>query len=81
MTNETIATGARARRPAGTRQTSPSGQLQFHTIAEVAEMLTVSQRTVRRWIKRGELVAHHFGSAVRIAGSDLNAFVVLRRGV
>ena len=36
--------------------------------------MEVSIRTVRRWIKSGELVAHHFGTAVRIAESDLKAF-------
>jgi len=34
----------------------------------------VSTRTVRRWIKRGELVEHRFGSAVRVADRDLLAF-------
>ena len=33
-------------------------QLKFFTIAEVAERLRVSTRTVRRWIKAGDLIAH-----------------------
>jgi excisionase family DNA binding protein len=54
-------------------------QIQFFTISEVAEMLRVSTRTVRRWIDDGKLVAHRFGSAVRIAESDLRAFIALYR--
>jgi excisionase family DNA binding protein len=56
-----------------------SGTLKFFTIDEVTEMLSVSARTVRRWIDRGELVAHHFGAAVRISDADLRAFLALRR--
>jgi len=51
----------------------------FCTIKRVAEHLGVSTRTVRRWIERGELVAHRFGSAVRIADRDLLAFLAVHR--
>jgi excisionase family DNA binding protein len=51
----------------------------FSTVAEVAARLGVSVRTVRRWIKSGDLVAHRFGSAVRIAESDLKAFIARHR--
>ena len=50
------------------------------TIAEVAERLRVSTRTVRRWIEAGDLVAHRFGGIVRIAETDLRAFLALHRG-
>lgn len=53
----------------------PSPRERFFTVAAVAEFISVSVRTVRRWIKRGELGAHHFGTAVRIAERDLNAFI------
>lgn len=55
------------------------GPIQFFTVAEVADAVEVSVRTVRRWIKSGELVAHHFGIAVRIAESDLKAFLAQHR--
>jgi excisionase family DNA binding protein len=55
-------------------------QIKFFTIAEVAERLRVSTRTVRRWIKAGDLVAHRFGGVVRIAETDLRAFLALHRG-
>jgi excisionase family DNA binding protein len=61
--------GARDRRP----------RIQFFTIAETAEMLRVATRTVRRRIAAGELVAHRFGGAVRIAENDLRAFLAIHR--
>ena len=56
-------------------------QIKFFTIAEVAERLGVATRTVRRWIDRSELVAHDFGRAVRIAESDLKAFLAGHRRI
>lgn len=53
----------------------------FYSVNQVADMLAVSDRTVRRWIKSGKLVAHVFGSAVRIADSDLKAFIGTHRDV
>jgi excisionase family DNA binding protein len=53
--------------------------LRFFTVAEVAERLHVSTRTVRRWIENLELVTHRFGGAVRIAENDLNAFLAIHR--
>jgi excisionase family DNA binding protein len=53
--------------------------MQFHTIAEVAAFVGVSTRSVRRWIKGGDLVAHHFGGAVRIAQTDFRAFLAMHR--
>jgi len=52
----------------------------FFAITEVAEMVGVSTRSVRRWIKRDELAAHRFGASVRIAESDLRAFFSRHRG-
>ena len=52
----------------------------FFPIAEVAERLDVSTRTVRRWIESRELVAHRFGGVVRIAESDLRSFLAAHRG-
>ncbi len=52
-------------------------RIQFFTIDETAEMLRVATRTVRRRIAAGELIAHRFGGAVRIAESDLRAFLAI----
>jgi excisionase family DNA binding protein len=57
----------------------PGEPMKFFTIAGVAEIVGVATRTVRRWIKSGDLVAHHFGTAVRIAESDLKAFIARHR--
>ena len=54
-------------------------QIKFFTIAEIAERLGVSTRTVRRWIRSGDLVAHRFGGIVRISEKDLRAFLALHR--
>ena len=51
----------------------------FFTVAAVAALLAVSVRTVRRWIRRGDLIAHRFGTAVRIAESDLRVFIGRQR--
>jgi excisionase family DNA binding protein len=51
----------------------------FSTIDDVADLLGVSTRTVRRSIDRKQLVAHKFGRAVRIAESDLRAFIATHR--
>jgi excisionase family DNA binding protein len=49
------------------------------TIAEVAKRLRVSERTVHRWLSSGELVAHDFGRAKRLAIDDLRRFIAARR--
>ena len=54
---------------------------QFYTVAQIAEILDVSQRTVRRWIDSGELIAHRLGRNLRISGGDFDAFLIRRRGL
>lgn len=51
----------------------------FYSIAEVAERLGVNARTVRRWIGDGRLVVHRFGRSIRIAETDLRAFMAANR--
>jgi len=51
----------------------------FFTIGQIAELLEVSTRTVRRWIDAELLVAHRFGGVVRIAAQDLRAFLAQHR--
>ena len=53
--------------------------VRFYTIAQVAELLATSQRTVRRWVATGELIAHKFGRGVRISETDLKTFLALHK--
>jgi excisionase family DNA binding protein len=46
----------------------------FYTPKEVATLLRVSERTVRRWIKDGKLSARRFGRQWRIPKEALDAF-------
>lgn len=55
------------------------GKTVFHTVEALAEQFDVSQRTIRRWIGSGELVAHKFGGLVRVSEEDRRTFVALRR--
>jgi excisionase family DNA binding protein len=66
-----------------TRSKAPAAasKVAFYTVNEVADMLAVSSRTVRRWITIGQLVTHVFGGAVRIAETDLKAFIATHRDV
>jgi excisionase family DNA binding protein len=48
-------------------------------VRQAAELLGVSTKTVRRWIKAGELPHWKVGGQYRISEDDLNA-VVERRG-
>jgi excisionase family DNA binding protein len=51
----------------------------FFTISDVADFFDVSSRSVRRWIKSGDLPVHRFGGVVRISDSDLRAFAATHR--
>jgi excisionase family DNA binding protein len=45
------------------------------TIVDVSTRLQVSDKTVRRLIGRGALLAHRVGAQWRIAGRDLDAYL------
>ena len=45
---------------------------EYMTIREVKDLLKVSERTVRRWIGRGELPALKIGRSVRIRREDID---------
>jgi excisionase family DNA binding protein len=66
----TTGTGLRAR---------PVARLR--TIDEAAELLNVSPRTVRRAIESGDLTVHRIGRLVRIADSDIAAFLASNRSI
>ena len=49
------------------------------TVKRAAEELDVNERTIWRAIDRGELVAHRFGRAVRIADEDFRRYIASKR--
>jgi len=49
------------------------------TIEQTAKHVQVSDKTIRRWIKAGDLVAHRFGRQWRISSADLQTFIRMRR--
>ena len=49
------------------------------TIKDVADILQVSDKTIRRWIDAGDLVAHRVGRQLRVSQGDLETFIKLRR--
>lgn len=65
----------RANRPLETATDSAP----FLTVKETADYLRVCEKQVRRLIKRGELTAYSFGTAIRIKREDLDAYVTGRR--
>jgi len=60
-------------------RSSTNERIRFFSIADVAEWLGVSARTVRRWIKSGVLVAHRIGGVVRIGEHDFRQFLDAHR--
>ena len=50
------------------------------TVGEIAEELRVHPETVRQWIRDGELIAIDISKEYRILRSDLDVFLVQRRG-
>ena len=55
--------------------TQPKRRPGFLGVAEVAETLGVSVKTIRRWIEQGELRVHRLGRQLRISDEDLAAFI------
>jgi excisionase family DNA binding protein len=47
----------------------------FHSILTVAQRLDVSEKSVRRYIERGELAAYRIGGQIRIGEADLQNFL------
>jgi excisionase family DNA binding protein len=57
-----------------------SGFPKLLSIEEVAEILGLSTRTVRRLIAKGELTVCYFGRAVRAHPDDLARYIDRHRG-
>lgn len=58
-------------------------QREWMTVAEIADQLRVSEETVRRWVRAGELPALNIGgpkAGYRIRAADLEKFFQGRYG-
>ncbi|WP_417463164.1 helix-turn-helix domain-containing protein [Kordiimonas sp.] len=53
----------------------------FLTVKEVADLWRISRKTVRRWIKSGDLPATRMGRDWRIARSDLKRLATERGNI
>jgi excisionase family DNA binding protein len=62
------------------RKAGQQAKPQFFTIAEIAQRLNVSKRTVHRWIANYELIVHRIGRSVRVSDTDFRAFLTVHRG-
>jgi excisionase family DNA binding protein len=71
-------TSAKLITPIQAKRIQPS---RFLSVADVALLLDVSQKTVRIWIKKQQLPHHRLGGLIRIAEDDLRAFLAMRRQV
>jgi excisionase family DNA binding protein len=61
------------------KRSNASPPPRFYSVRQVANMLSVSPRSVYRWISEGELLVHKFGRSVRISHPDLMAFLATHR--
>ena len=47
----------------------------YYTPEEVAEKLNVTPKTVRDWLKNGNMTGYKFGSKYRITKEDFNEYL------
>jgi len=53
-------------------------ELAMLQVDEVAHLIKVSNKTVRRWIAANELAVVRFGRSVRVSQAELTRFVAAR---
>ncbi len=56
-----------------------SATVAFFTERRLAAYLAVSDRTIRNWIRRGELPSYKLGASRRIDPADVEDFLARRR--
>jgi excisionase family DNA binding protein len=62
------------------RKSAPTTLPRLLTVPETANALSVSKRTVWRWIEAGGFETYRLGRAIRIAEDELVRFLERRRG-
>jgi excisionase family DNA binding protein len=63
----------------GSRDMQAEPPPNFFTERSLADYLAVSDRTVRNWIRRGELPSYKLGASRRIDPADVATFLEQRR--
>lgn len=58
---------------------NPAEAITFFTERTLADYLAVSDRTIRNWIRRGELASYKLGAARRIDPADVEDFLLRHR--
>ena len=58
----------------------PTRRSEYLTIPEAAEMLRVSQRSLYRWMREGQLRCFRVGNTTRIAVKDMDDFIERHTG-
>jgi len=53
--------------------------MKFHTIQDLADLLKVNHKTIRRAIDKGQLFAVQIGSVYRISQADVDAYLDTRK--
>jgi excisionase family DNA binding protein len=61
--------------PAQSEARTPPNPLKLLSMPEVASYARVSTQTVRRWIQAGDLKVYRAGRKIRIAETDLLAYL------
>lgn len=51
----------------------------FYTVRQLSQRWQASEKKVRREISSGKLIAHKFGSQIRISETDLSAYERINR--
>ena len=60
-------------------QSNKPEQIPFHTVGQLAKRWNCSEKKVRREIKNGKLIAHTFGSQIRISDADRTTYERINR--
>lgn len=66
---------SRAMRSRRRAAAEPAGVLALRTVREAASYARVSQQTIRRWLKTGQLKSYRVGRQIRIHQNDLDDFI------
>jgi excisionase family DNA binding protein len=62
-------------------QANGSTDVKYYTVEEIADLLNVSSRTVRRWVRSKLVESYKFGASRRIGSSGLQALIARCRDI